>query len=177
MKTLLILLSLVLFTSCLSLKNYVDKKYNEVCIKCLKEFVSKMDTSKDSIIIDTTKYLEELSVESVDQYKQYLKDLILRCDSNNQVILVRTDQLSKNYLKYKGKYENNLFILTIYQDSVEYYKKEIQIEKTKVKTKIITIKGPSIIEKKVPLWTWITMGILCLAFIILGIAIIKIYKK
>jgi hypothetical protein len=168
MKNLLIILSLFIFTSCEVIKEYLDKKHNETCIECLKEFVSTLDTTS-KVRIDTIREVKKIT----SPLNVQLQKLYFRCDSNNHVQIYQVDQLSKNYVKYKGLYEDNSLVLNMYQDSIDYLKEQLIISKDSVKTKIITIIQPPIIKKVIPWYFWLALGGLFLAIVAIVMIIFK----
>jgi len=150
---------------------YLAKHHNEICTQCINEFVQNKDTTPETKI-DTFKQI----IKVTSPLDKHLQTLYFRCDSSNRVIMFQIDNVNGNYLKYKQLYNGVTLNLQVYQDSIDFYKEQLRIEKTITKPPVI-INNPPVEIKVTPWWCYLVIGILSLAFIILGIAIIKLYKK
>lgn len=166
-KVLFILAALLLIVSCTPYR-YLDKHHNEICMNCVKEFISNLDTSKQ---VQTITHVDSIPV--INPLDPMVLNMYFKCDSTNKVVLDSIDELNAGIKKWMYLFKNGKLTLSMLQDSILYWKKQYIIEKTINQKEPIIIKEPAEIKYKIPTSMWFLTGGLLLSLIIILVIVFK----
>lgn len=157
---------LIIFLSSCGHYRWIHKHEDEVCaiLDCCPQ-----DTSFSSVTLENDTAIKPIysQVEDSSFFNYYL-----RCDSNNQVLLQKVENLSQDKDSIRYELRNNILRTRSYwRDSIETLHRIIQTTKTRKDTIIMTETEIKEVPKRTPFTPWyifVGFGVVILGAFILG---------